>query len=313
MTPPPNPIAQGFRAISRNLPVFFLEIVWRWSFAAIAVLLAFWACRSMLTQLQVIDWVVSAWRMQNYRMLALAGLSIVIKPLAQLLPVLLEIVALAFALGILWSILAALARRISLLRIEPTRRPLGFGGMLVVQWLRALLTILSSLLWLAALLGAIYLATKGSHIELGRFYLIAIPTTVVMAILWLIVNWYLSQAAIFGRAGQGFPSAFREARRNIRRHASDFAGISFIFVLLRIVLALIALAIIGLTSSMMATAFMSYVKLCAAVVLAYCFIADFLYLARMAACLALAAQPDPLAAEMGIVDPELPVEESSPR
>jgi hypothetical protein len=310
---PPNPITQGFRVALRNLPVALLEVVWRWSYIVVAALLAFWACRIMLEQLQLADWVLSAWRTQNYRLLALAGLSIVIKPLPSLLPVILELIALAFGLGLLWSLLAASARRITLRRLEPARPPLGFFAMLLVQWLRALFTILGSLLWLASLLTAVYFATKGTHIELGRFYLIVIPAAVVIAIFWLIVNWYLSQAAIFGRKGQGLASALRAARRSVRRHTSDFAGIAFLFFLMRLVLALIGLAIIGLTSSMMATAFASYVKLCVTVVLAYSFIADFLYLARMAAYRALAAQPDPLAAEMGIVDPELPVENSSSR
>jgi len=310
---PPNPITQGFRAASRNLPIFLLEILWRWSFAIAAVLLAFWACRIMLTQLQVMDSVIFSWRTQNYRMLAFAGVSILIKPLASLMPVILELIALAFSLGLLWSALAAVARRITLRRLDPARSPLRFGGMLVVQWLRAFLTVMALLLWLGSLLAAVYFATKGTHTELGRFYLIAVPSTGVLATIWLILNWHLSQVAIFGRAGQGFFPALREARRNIRRHASDFAGISFIFLLLRLVLALIALAIIGLTSSMMATHLQSYMKLCVIVLLGYCFIADFLYISRMAAYVALAAQPDPLAAEMGIIDPELSVEESSPR
>lgn len=310
---PPNPITQGLRAAGRNLRIFLLEILWRWSFAITAALLALWACRIMLTQLQVMDWVLTAWRTQNFRMLSLAGLSIVIKPLPSLLPVLFELAALALGLGLLWSLLAAFARRITLRRLEPARAPLGFFAMLLVQWLRALSTVVGSLLWLASLLMAVYFATKGTHTDLGRFYLIAIPSTLVLTTIWLLVNWHLSQAAIFGRAGQGFFPALREARRNIRRHASDFAAIAFIFLLLRLVLALIALAIIGLTSSMMATAFQSYLKLCVIVLLGYCFIADFLYISRTAAYLALALQPDPLAAEMGIVDPELPVEESSPR
>lgn len=310
---PPNPITQGLRAAGSNLRIFLLEILWRWLFAITAALLALWACRIMLTQLQVMDWVLTAWRTQNFRMLALAGLSIVIKPLPSLLPVLFELAALALGLGLLWSLLAAFARRITLRRLEPARAPLGFFAMLLVQWLRALSTVVGSLLWLASLLMAVYFATKGTHTDLGRFYLIAIPSTLVLTTIWLLVNWHLSQAAIFGRAGQGFFPALREARRNIRRHASDFAAIAFIFLLLRLVLALIALAIIGLTSSMMATAFQSYLKLCVIVLLGYCFIADFLYISRTAAYLALALQPDPLAAEMGIVDPELPVEESSPR
>jgi hypothetical protein len=313
MTRPPNPIAQGFRATSRNLAIVFLEIIWRWSFTAIAALLVFQIGRIIVTQLQINDVVALAWRTQNYRLLGMAGISILLKPLPLLWTVALELVALAFVLGFFWCLLATIARRITVRRFEPTRSPLGFGGMLTVQWLRAMTTVFGGLLLAGAFLGAIYFATKGSKTDPFRFYVIVAPSIVVIVIAWLIFNWYFSQAAIFGRAGQGFRSALREARRNIRRHPSDFAGIAFIFLLLRLVLVMIAVAIIGLTSSMMASAPQPYFTLLVIVVLAFCVFADFLYIARTGAYLALAAVPDPIAAEMGIVDPELPVENSSPR
>jgi hypothetical protein len=310
---PPNPISNGFRAARRNLPIFLLEILWRWSFAAAAILLSYWTCNGVFAQLQIREVVLSAWRTQNYQLLGFIGISILLKPWASLLPVIVKVVGLAFALGFLWSVLAALVRRITVRRLESGRQPLGFGGMLAVQWLRAMVTVGGGLLLLTAFIGAVFFATKGTRTDTGRFYLIVVPTAVLTISIWLVVNWYLSQASIFGRGGQGLAAALREARRNLRRHTSDFAGIAFIFLLLRLVLILAALAVIGLTSSMMASAPQSYLNLVVIIVLAYCAVADFLFIARTAAYLALAAAPDPIAAEMGIVDPELPVEKSSLR
>ena len=130
--------------------------------------------------------------------------------------------------------------------------------------------------------------------------------------IWLVLNWYLSQAAIFGREGEGFRSAIRQARQTVGRQRSDFAGIAFIFLLLRLVLLLIALSICGLTSSMMANAPETYFALVAVVALVYFAVADFFYISRTAAYLALVAAPDPIAAELGIVDPDIPMEKSSP-
>ena len=310
---PPNPISNGFRAARGNLRIFFLEILWRWSFAVAAVLLTYWTCDAVLAQLQVRDIAISAWRTQNYQLLGFIGINILLKPWAKLLPVILKVVGLAFALGVLWSFLAALVRRVTVRRLESGRQPLGFGGMLAVQWLRAMITVGGGLLLLTAFIGAVFFATKGTRTDVGRFYLIVVPAAVLTVSIWLVVNWYLSQASIFGRAGQGLSGALREARRNLRRHTSDFAGIAFIFLVLRLVLILAALATIGLTSSMMASAPQSYLRLVVVIILAYCAVADFLFIARTAAYLALAAAPDPIAAEMGIVDPELPVEKSSLR
>jgi hypothetical protein len=311
--PPPNPIAQGFRATVRRPALFLLEIGWRWLFWALAALIAFQTFLLILNQLQLSDLAARGWRTQDYRLLAAVGLNIVIKPAAVLLRLLFKIIALALALGLLWSVFAALARRITVRKLEYGREPLRFGGMLTVQGVRAMATVLAGLLLIASLVAAIYFATKGPHTDVVRFYLLVSPAAVLIVGIWLVVNWYVSQAAMFGRTGQGFRGALREARRNIRRHSADCAGIAFIFTLLRFVLLLIALAVVGLGSSMMARAPQAYYVLVLGVLVGYCLLADFLYIARTAAYLALAATPDPIAAEMGIVDPELPVENSSSR
>jgi hypothetical protein len=145
------------------------------------------------------------------------------------------------------------------------------------------------LLFIGALAAAIYFATKGSHYDPSVFYAIASPAIAVVLLLWLVTNWYLSLAAIFGRERQSFAGAFREARHAISRQRSDFAGTSFVFLFLRLVLLAAVLAIGGLTSGMMSTASQSYAVLVMVLALAYFVVSDFLYVWRMAAYVALAA------------------------
>ena len=115
------------------------------------------------------------------------------------------------------------------------------------------------------------------------------PSVVVIGAFWLTFNWYFSLAAFFGREGQNFRGALRQARQTIRQQRPDFAGTGFVFLLFRLVVLLIATAICGLTSGMIGSSPQSYFVLLMIVSLAYFAIADFLYMARMAAYLALAA------------------------
>jgi hypothetical protein len=307
MNRPPNPITQGFRAASHDLAIVLLEILWRWSFAMVAVLLVFLAGIVLLGPLHVADSFLAALRSQNTSKMGIIVLSVVLTLGTKLW---IAFMVVPVVLAIIWSLLAAAVRRITVRRLGFTQEPLGFGSMLAVQWLRALNTLIALFLLIAALVWAFHTATSG-RFDLFRFYSICVPAIVLIGLVWLALNWRLSQTALFGRKRQGLGAALRQSRLTVRRHRSDFAGIAFIFFLLRLVLLMIAVSIIGLTSSMMARTPESYFALMAVVVLAYCVVADFFYVARTAAYMALAAMPDPIAAEMGIIDPELPVEKSS--
>jgi len=310
MTQPPNPIAQGFRQARRDPASFLVEVLWRWSFGIVALFLTLVACAVLLRQFEVSDMFLSAWRTQNFRLMGVIGLSILIKPAAKLFPALAELMALAAVLGLVWSILSAAARRIVVRRLS-SRAPLGFRTMLVVQGLRALVALLAILLVMGSLAGALYAATRGPQPDLFRFYQLSAPSVLVIIVLWLVLNWHLSMTGIFGQEGQGIGAARKLKQQAIRRHRSDFAGTAFIFLLLRCVALLVVVAIIGLTSSMQAGSPQAYFALLVTVALAYFVVSDFLYVARTGAYLALGAAPDPIAAEMGIVDPDVPVEKSS--
>jgi len=148
----------------------------------------------------------------------------------------------------------------------------------------------------AAMFGEALIASRGPQPDLLLYYLMVLPSVVLIGSFWLTVNWYLSLAAIFGREGQSFRGALRQARQTVSQQRSDFAGTGFVFLLFRVVALLIATAICGLTSGMVGSSPQGYFTLLIIVSLAYFAIADFLYVARMAAYLALAAaHADPAA------------------
>jgi hypothetical protein len=155
--------------------------------------------------------------------------------------------------------------------------------------LRAFVAWLAAVLLIAAIVGEALIATRGPKPDLALYYLLVTPSVLVISVVWLILNWYLSLAVIFGRQGQSFLGAFRLARQTVRRQRSDFAGTGFVFLLLRAVILLVALAICGLTSKMAGTSPQTYFTLLMVVALVYCAVSDFLYMSRMAAYLALAA------------------------
>jgi hypothetical protein len=292
MTQPPNPISQGFRAARRDPATFLMEILWRWSFWAVAALLLCMAGMMLMAHLGVSNYFATAWKNRDDELLGEALVIVMMKLGWRLAAGLLGI---AVGLGFFWSILAAAIRRVVVKRLS-REAPLGFGAMLAVQATRALVALMAVLLLAATFAGAVYAGTRGSRPDLFRFYLVCAPALPVIVLLWLGLNWRLSMAAIFGREGQWLGAALRQARQTVRRQRSDFAGTAFIFLLLRLVGLLAAVAIGGLTSHMLSTAPQSYFALIATVALGYFVLSDFLYVARIASYLALAAQAEVAAA-----------------
>jgi hypothetical protein len=223
-------------------------------------------------------------------------------------------IAVPLAIALLWSILAALGRFVTVKRLRSGLTSLRLRTVFALQLLRGLISWFALVLLFAATISEALIATRGTQPDLVLYYLMVMPTVVLIGVSWLILNWYLSLAAIFGREGQSFRGAFRQARQTVRQQRSDFAGTGFVFLLFRTVILLIAVTICGLTSGMAGTAPQSYFVLLVVVSLAYFAVADFLYMARMAAYLALAAaHVDPAAGpKLVATSSALPVENTTP-
>ncbi len=287
MSKTPNPITQGLRAVMRDPAIFLVEILWRWSFAILACLLVVGVGLMLLGPLHVGPVWDNAWRSRDPQRMSQVVLGVVL--ILGVKVIITAAIAVPLAIALLWGILSALGRFVTVKRLRSGLTSLRFRTILALQLLRGFVGWFSLVLLFAATFGEALIASRGPKPDLLLYYLMMLPSVILISAFWLTVNWYLSLAAIFGREGQSFRGAFRQARQTVRLQRSDFAGTGFVFLLFRIVILLIATAICGLTSGMAGTAPQSYFVLLIVVSLAYFAVADFLYMARMAAYLALAA------------------------
>jgi hypothetical protein len=309
MTNPPNPIMQGLSTALRDPLLFMLEILWRWCFALLAFLLIFAAGAILLGPLPIANRWASTWNSHNPQLIG-TFIFAVVSFLGYKLIV--AAILVPFLIAILWGILSTLGRSITVKRLRAGVTSLRFRSLMAIQFLRALMTWTSFVLLSAALVGETLIATRSSKPDLALYYLMVMPTVVIFIVIWLVLNWYLSLAAIFGRDGQTFRGAFRQARQTVAKQRADFAGTGFVFLLMRAVLLLVALAICGLASRSAGTSPQGYFTLLMVVAVAYFAIADFLYMARMASYLALAAaHVEPGGPKLVVSSSTLPVESSS--
>ncbi|HET8887646.1 MAG TPA: hypothetical protein VFQ41_01985 [Candidatus Angelobacter sp.] len=311
MTRPPNPITQGLRAVTRDPAIFLVEILWRWSFIIVACLLIVSVGVMLLGPLHIGNAWDSASRSRDPQRMGQLVLTIL---LILGIKAVIAAIALPLAMALLWSIFSALGRFVTVKRLRPGLTCLRFRSVLALQILRGFFSWFSLILLVAAIFGAVRIATHGPKPDLLLFYLMMMPSVVLIAAFWLVLNWYLSLAAIFGHQEQSFLGAIRQARQTVRSQRSDFAGTGFVFLLMRIALLLVAVAICGLTSGMAGTAPQNYFALLMVVLLAYLAIAYFLYVSRMAAYLALAAaRVEPGGPKLVAASSALPSENSTSR
>lgn len=311
MTRPPNPITQGIKAVWRDPALFLIEILWRWTFVIVACLLIVSAGAMLLGPLHIGNAWDSASRSRDPQRIGQLVLTIL---LILGMKAVIAAIAVPLAIALLWSIFSALGRFVTVKRLRSGLNLLRFRSILALQLFRGFISWFSLILLVAAAFGETLIATHGTKPDLLLFYLMMMPSVVLIAAFWLVCNWYLSLAAIFGREDQTFRGAIRQARQTVRLQRSDFAGTGFVFLLMRVALLLVAVAICGLTSGMAGTSPQNYFVLLMVVVLAYMAVSYFLYMSRMAAYLALAvARVDPGGPKLVTASSSLPAENSTPR
>jgi hypothetical protein len=310
MTRPPNPITQGLRAVWQDPFIFLLEILWRWSFALLGGLLLFAAGLMLFGSLPVGPYWSSAWSSHDPGKMGATILTIL---LLLGIKAVIAAIAVPIMLALLWGILSGLGRWVTVKRLR-SGMSLRLGAMFALQFLRAFLTWISAVLLIAAVIGEALIATRGPRPDLALYYLLVMPSVLLIGIFWLVLNWRLTLAAVFGQEEQSFGSAFRQARQIVRRQRSDFAGTGFVFLLFRAVVLMVAVAICGLTSGMVGSSPQTYFTLATVVAVAYFAASDYLYMARMAAYLALtAAHEEPRGPKLVTTSAALPFENSPSR
>ena len=289
--------------------IFMLEILWRWSFALLVCLLLFGVGAMLLGQLSIGDAWAAAWHSQDPRRIGQVAFMVVLMLGRKLI---VAAIAVPIAIALLWAILSTLGRSITVKRLRAGITSLRFRSIMALQFLRAFVAWFSLVLLLAAVFGEALIAIRGPQPDLVLYYLMAMPSIILISGAWLVLNWYLTLAVIFGRDGQSFGGAFQQARQTVARQRSDFAGTGFVFLLLRLAILLAALAICGLASRSAGSSPQGYFTLVMVVAAVYFAVSDFLYMSRMASYLALAsARVDVTGPKLVISSASFPVENSS--
>jgi hypothetical protein len=282
-----------------------IEILWRFSFGACALLLAgTWIVR-FLTGLHPTDADVAALTGGNRDFAALALLHILQGTGPSIARAMIIVIP---GLSLFWMLFASWGRAATLrnLFMSHSGAPAtNFSPILGLNFLRVLCLLLMVVAVFTALLGASYLSisisSQPDQPNLLIYFLIVLVTLPVILGSWLAINWMLSIAPIFCVMGNlGTFSSISATRRAVRLHRGRFAAVSSAYGALRLV---VLLAVIAATTIAALVTAAAGVKAVTAVVvlltLAYLAFADFLYVARLAAYIEVAnSRPSSLATSL---------------
>jgi hypothetical protein len=285
--PKPTPIRDGFSATWRQPSIFFAELSWRWSFGAAALLLAFLALYEYLHTLYVSRGDLLLLR-TNHPVLVSQALAHIFRGSAPRLVA--ATIVLLITLSIFWVIVAALGRaavlRALIARLAPdvTPAPRPLKPLFGLHFLRVALALAGLVGILGATILAGFLSTpKTPRPGLVFLAFLALAGCVVLA--WSTVNWYLSLGALFAvRDGQDTFASLASATDLCRRRSGNVSAVSFGFGILHLAAFFIGTSIVAFPLSLanlLPPAF-TFI-LVAAITLIYFALADWFYLARLAA------------------------------
>jgi hypothetical protein len=274
-------VRSGFRAVLRQPALVLGEIAWRWGFGVAAWVLVIAALRRILANVDVSEAERLIARRSDAFVIADAGARI----LAQVLPQFgRACVVLVPAISVLWIAAATLGRGATMqamLATPAARVPrIRFGALAVLNALRALYTLAA----MAAFVGAMLLAgTAMPALDVTVAALTWILLAFVVAFFWSAVNWFLALAPIWiVRDGRSALKSIADSASLFRGEPGEYMAIAWWFGLLRtlaVAAAIVAALVAGAASGSNAAA----IAICIAVSLAYFAVADFLYIARLAA------------------------------
>ncbi len=313
-------IRAGFRAVVRRPALALGEVAWRWAFGAAAWTLVIIAVRRILAHVDITQAELLLARHSDVFLIADAGAHIIVQVLPQLAR---ECLVLAPAIAVLWIAAATLGRAITLQSLFSTivipsedapadpralclsdagaseLRDLHFGPLLALHFIRAVFTLAT----LIAYLGGLFLTGLAMPAQNPiATALVGILVAAVIGFFWSVVNWFLALAPIWiVREGHPALRSIADSVDFYRRGPSPYLGIASWFGFLRAA-ALVAAFVAALLASRATPA--TSIALCVVIALIYFAVADFLYIARLAALVALDESSQPSAVSFQPVSPE---------
>lgn len=274
-----NTVLESIREIGRDPTLLLIEIGWRWSFGAIAILICGLSAFLILDRIKVEPSRLQAMAALNPLQLA----QTIAEGLASVGAVLWRVTfLLGLILAAIWVLVSAVGRYASLLR------PALFPGAslqvcLVVSAFRAMLMVASIAAWFVAGLFAGALGSATTKSGVPNFELISavlFPAFLVIVSVWSTLNWFLSFVPLI--AESGWIQCVRSALTLIGLRRDELLEVSILNGILRAGLLIVAVLLSVAASSVITNTRVLITDLLA-IALFYFLIADFLYLTRLIA------------------------------
>lgn len=267
----------------RRQPVLVLaEITWRWCFAAAAVLLA------AVSVLEYLNSIPVSWREQMLAesgepLLVLAAVAHALRGSA--IRLVAGVIVAGTAATVLWMLCAAVGRLTTLKALLPEENGGGFGSLFGFNFLRAGLFLAAVL----AASGALILAGfAGPSKDAAPSLVLAAVLISCIWLVWALLNWLLSVAAIFVvRDRLDTFGAIGAAVNLVRSAFGDVVLTSLPFLLLHYVALGAAIASVVLIVDLMTRFSPAAGWALPAIAVCYFAYADFLYITRLATYVAL--------------------------
>jgi hypothetical protein len=297
-----SPTVEGFRAIFRRPSFGLAEIAWRWSFGAAAGVLLVFSFFEYLDTLPVSNGDLVLLRTRQPVLISRAVLHIFRGSSFRLLE---TVAVMVVTLGAAWVVVASLGRAATLgalvaqfresdgASLQHYQNSWGLPSLFALNCFRLGTALAAAVGCLAAvLLGAA--ASRPSDPSPGSAFLITLTVIIVVWFAWSIVNWFLSLATVFvvARGQDTFGSIAAAVDLCLVRPGSIFA-VGTWFGLAHITAFVVASSIVGFPLGfavfLPAAAVLGGVLV---VTLLYFIIADFLYIGRLAAYVALVELPE---------------------
>ncbi len=295
-----SPTLEGFRAIFRRPSLGFAEIAWRWSFGAAAGLLITLSCFEYLDTLPVTRGDLLLLRTRQPVLISQAVGNILHGSGERLVK---AFIVLAVALTMVWILVAALARAATIKallqhfreKFESPERTTEWriDPLLGLNFLRAAVTLAAVVACFAGFtLGG--MAFPPDDPAPGATFLIVLIVSALVWLAWSMMNWLLSLAAIFVVAnGRDTFGAISDAVNLLRRRSGPVLAVGTWFGLAHTVAFIIASTVAAFPLGL-ATILPGWMVLggLIAVTLLYFAVADFFYIGRLAAYVAILELPE---------------------
>jgi hypothetical protein len=269
-------IGKGFEALGREPALLLAEIAWRWSFAAAAWLV------TLVAALEYVNSIPVTWREEllvrsRQPLLALAAVVHALQGSGARLAG--GVAVAATALAVLWIWCAALGRLATLNALVPGAGGGAYRSLLGLSFLRAGLLLAALLAAAGALILAGFTAPDGVRSPVVAMVLIA-----CIWLVWALLNWLMSVAAIFvvGKGEDTF-AGIAAAADFVRENFGEVVLTSLPFVLLHYAALAAAAAAVVLIFHLMAQVSAGAGWAILAIAAGYFLYADFLYITRLAA------------------------------